>query len=227
MPKSYFLPTTEAGRRAWLNNISGKLATYAATVGVTPAEVTQELADALFFNFVCNMHLLHTNTTRDWTAYKHQAAHGDALGDIPVTPDPGTPPPLVPPDIFGRASTLAVRIKNHPNCTDAIAQDLGIIGAEVIIDLNSMKPVLHLSLTAGHPHVGWPKQGMDSLELLVDRNDGKGLVSLTITTNPDYSDNSPLPAAGTSAVWKYKGIYRYKDQQVGQWSDVATIGVMG
>ena len=28
-------------------------------------------------------------------------------------------------------------------------------------------------------------------------------------------------------VWKYKGIYRLNDQQVGQRSDVATIGVMG
>lgn len=227
MPKSYFLPTNEPGKRAWLNNFAGKMPAYAATVGVTPTEVTGLAADALFFNYVCDMHHLHTQTTRDWTAYKQQAAHGSALGDLPVTPDPGTPPPVVPADIFGRDTTLAVRVKNHPNCTDAIAKDLGIIGAEVIIDLNSMKPVLMLSLTAGHPHVGWPKQGMDSLELLVDRNDGKGFVPLTFTTNPDYADLSPLPAASTSAVWKYKGIYRYGDQQVGQWSDVATIGVMG
>ena len=166
MPKSYFLPNNEPGKRDWLNNFSGKLPTYAATVGVTPAEVTQETADALFFTYVCNMHYLHTQTTRDWTAYKHQAAHGDNLGDIPVTPDPGTPPPTVPPDIFGRAAKLAVRIKKHPKCTEAIAQDLGIIGAEVIVDPTTYQPILTLSLNAGHPHIGWPKQGMDSLELL-------------------------------------------------------------
>ena len=34
-------------------------------------------------------------------------------------------------------------------------------------------------------------------------------------------------AIGTSAVWKYKVVYRLNDAQVGQWSDVATIGVMG
>jgi hypothetical protein len=134
---------------------------------------------------------------------------------------------VVPPDIFGRASTLAVRIKNSPSYTEAIGQDLGIIGAEVIVDLNSLKPVLTLSLTAGHPHIGWSKQGMDSLELLADRGDGKGFVPVTFTTNTDYADNSPLPAAGVSAVWKYKAVYRLNDAQVGQWSDVATIGVMG
>ena len=227
MPKSYFLPHDEYGKRVWLNNFSGKLATYAATVGVTPEEVTQEAADALFFEYVCNMHHLHTQTTRDWTTYKHQAAHGDALGDLPTTPDPGKPPSTVPPDIFGRASTLGVRIKNHPNCTDAIAKDLGLIGAEVIVDPTTYQPVLTLSLNAGHPHIGWSKLGMDSLELWKDSGDGKGSVQLNITTNTDYEDNSPLPAPGTSAVWKYKGIYRLKDQQVGQWSAVATIGVMG
>jgi hypothetical protein len=227
MPKAYFLPHDEPGRRKWLKNFSGKLPTYAAIVGVTAEEVAQVTADDLFFDYVCNAHSQHTKTTRDWTAYKNQAAHGDNLGDIPVTPTPGTPPPVVPPDIFGRETALAVRIKKHPKCTDPIAQDLGIIGAEVIVDPTGYQPVLTLSLNAGHPHIGWPKLGMDSLELWKDWGDGKGFVQLTITTNPDYADNSPLPAAGVSAVWKFKGIYRLNDQQVGQWSDVATIGVIG
>jgi hypothetical protein len=29
------------------------------------------------------------------------------------------------------------------------------------------------------------------------------------------------------AAWRCKAIYRLNDEQVGQWSDVATIGVMG
>jgi hypothetical protein len=227
MPKSYFLPTNEPGKRKWLKNFSSKLPTYAPTVGVTPEEVAQETADDVFFEYVCNAHAAHTQTTRDWTAYKHQAAHGDNLGDIPVTPTPGTPPPTVPPDIFGRATTLAVRIKNHPGCTEAIAQDLGLIGAEVVVDPTTYQPILTLSLNAGHPHIGWPKLGMDSLELWKDCGDGKGLVFLTITTNTDFADPSPLPAPGVSAVWKYKAVYRLNDAQVGQWSDVATIGVMG
>ena len=36
-----------------------------------------------------------------------------------------------------------------------------------------------------------------------------------------------LPAAATSAVWKHKGIYRFHDEQVGQWSDVLSVSVMG
>jgi hypothetical protein len=173
------------------------------------------------------MHHKHTQTTRDWTAYKNQAAHGDNLGDIPVTPDPGTPPPAMQTDIFGRNAAQAVRIKKQPKCTDAIAQDLGIIGAEVVLDPTTYQPILTFSLNAGHPHIGWPTQGMDSPELWKDSGDGKGLVLLTYPTNTDYADLSPLPAPGVSAVWKYKAIYRFNDQQVGQWSDMATIDVMG
>ncbi|HTX22878.1 MAG TPA: hypothetical protein VMD27_13600 [Candidatus Aquilonibacter sp.] len=46
---------------------------------------------------------------------------------------------------------------------------------------------------------------MDSLELQVDRGDGKGFVPLTFTTNTDYADNSPLPAAGTKRGLEIQG----------------------
>jgi hypothetical protein len=29
------------------------------------------------------------------------------------------------------------------------------------------------------------------------------------------------------ALWKYKSIYRVSDEQVGQWSDIASISVAG
>jgi hypothetical protein len=227
MAKDAFLPRTEPGKRKWLTNFSAKLATYAATVGVTPAEVTQAAADSLFFNYVCDAHDQHSKTTRDWTAFKNAAAGGNAMGVLPTTPALPPAPPAVPPNIFGRNSALAARIKKHPAYTEAMGQDLGIIGAEQTIDYTSLKPVLQIILQAGHPVLGWRKQGMDSLELWVDRGDGKGSVFLAIDSVPDYTDTAALPASGASAVWKYKGIYREADAQVGQWSDVATTTVMG
>jgi hypothetical protein len=227
MAKAPFLPKDEPGKRKWLTNYAAKLPTYAPTVGVTPAEVTQAAADATFFSYVCDAHDQHTKTTRDWTAFKNAAAGGNALGILPTTPALPAAPPAVPPNIFGRNSALAVRIKKHPNYTEAMGQDLGIIGADQTIDYTSLKPVLKIVLQAGHPVIGWRKQGMDSLELWVDRGDGKGSVFLAIDTVPDYTDTAALPAPGASAVWKYKGIYREADAQVGQWSDVVSTTVAG
>ena len=227
MAKAPFLPKDEPGKRAWLSNFAAKLSTYAATVAVAPAEVAQVQADSLFFGYVYDAHDQHTKTTRDWTAYKSALRSGDMLGNLPVAPVAVVPPPAVPANIFGRASALAVRIKKHPNYTDAMGQDLGIIGAEQVIDYNSLKPVLDLTVQAGHPNIGWTKQGTDGLELLTDRGDGKGFVYLAFDTVPDYLDTAPLPAPGASIVWKYKGIYRESDEQVGQWSDVSSLSVMG
>ena len=66
---------------------------------------------------------------------------------------------------------------------------------------------------------------MGALEIWVDRGAGFGL--LAIDTVPDYLDTAALPAPGQSATWKYKAIYRLNDEQVGQWSDPASIAVMG
>jgi hypothetical protein len=67
---------------------------------------------------------------------------------------------------------------------------------------------------------------MDGLEIHVDRGTGVSAL-LAFDTEPDYLDTAALPASGASAAWKYKAIYRLHDTQVGQWSDVASIGVMG
>jgi hypothetical protein len=171
-------------------------------------------------------HNQHTQTTRDWTAYKTALRSGTVLSAMPTTPALGVPPTAVPAGIFNRVSAMAARIKKHPAYTEAIGHDPGIIGAEQSVDVTTMKPVLELTLQAGHPNVGWVKSGMDSLEIWVDRGTG-AFAFLTIDTVPDYLDTSGLPAAGVSAVWKYKAIYRLNDEPVGQWSDVATIGVMG
>jgi hypothetical protein len=226
MAKSSFMPKDESGKRAWLTNFSAKLPTDGPTVGVTAAEITQTTADNLYFGYVCDAHNQHTQTTRDWTAYKIALGGGTALGAMPTTPALGAPPPAVPPGIFIRASALAARIKKHPAYTEAIGQDLGIIGAEQVIDYNSLKPVLAVTLQAGHPNLGWKKQGTDGLELLVDRGTGT-FAFLAFDTVPDYLDTQPLPAPGTSAVWRYKAIYRVADEQVGQWSDIVSISVMG
>jgi len=228
MAKAPYMPTDDNGKNNLLKNIAGKLPTYAATVGVTPAEVASTKADSAYFDYVLNGQQQFISFGQQWTAYKNAARDGSdaSLGLLPAAPALGTAPAQVDPGIFLRLADLIARIKRHPNYTDAIGQDLGIIGAQQTMDLNSLKPLLDVQLQAGKPNVGWTKQGMDSLETWVDR-DGKGFVFLAIDTVPDYLDTAPLPAPGQSAIWKYKAIYRLNDEQVGQWSDVVSIAVAG
>ena len=102
---------------------------------------------------------------------------------------------------------------------------MGIIGADPTVDVNALKPILTAAPVAGQVAIGWTKQGMDSIEIEVDR--GEGFVFLAIDTVPGYTDTAAMPAAGQSALWKYKAIYRLNDERVGQWSDVVSLPVAG
>ena len=227
MPKSYYLPADEPGKGAWLNNLSAKLPTYAAALGLASADTASVTADALFFTYCLNSVGQVAAYSQQWTAYKNSARNGTgvSLGLAPAAPSLGTAPAAVAPNIFGRATALVARIKVAPGYTDSIGQALQVIGADHTVDVNSLKPVLTAQLGAGQVGIGWAKQGMDGIELQVDR--GAGFVFLAIDTIPGYTDTAPLPAAGQSALWKYKGIYRQGDDRVGQWSDVVSVAVAG
>jgi hypothetical protein len=54
-----------------------------------------------------------------------------------------------------------------------------------------------------------------------------GFVVFDKDTRPNFVDPTPLPEPGTSAVWKYRAMYLFNDNRVGDWSDVATITVGG
>ena len=132
----------------------------------------------------------------------------------------------LPKDDSGKADLLDHLFSFHPALRGE-KKILQIIGSAYIIDPSTWKPVLSILMQAGHPTVAWAKGKVSALELWVDRNDGNGFVFLTINTEPNTADSAPLPPPGTSVLWKYKAIYRYHDEQVGEWSDVISIVVGG
>jgi hypothetical protein len=148
---------------------------------------------------------------------------GTGTSAYPQAPNLPAPAQAVPLGIVPRLSGLIARIKTARNYTDAIGQDLSIVGTTQVIDPASWKPVIDISVTAGHPTIQWPKGTADSIEIWADRGDDKGFHFHTITTDPNYTDTTGGPA--TAALWKYKAIYRLRDEQVGNWSDVISVAV--
>ena len=117
-------------------------------------------------------------------------------------------------------------IKNQAHYTEAIGKTLNILTPKATpVDLDSLQPVLSVKFVNDQPFLDWAKAGMEALELEVDR--GNGFTLLTIDTHPGHLDTAPLPAPGTTALWRYRGIYRLKDQRVGQWSAVLEVAVKG
>jgi hypothetical protein len=228
MAKTPYLPAGDSGKAELLEHFAAKLPQYTGLLEISAAELAAAQADATAFRRVLQGQQQAQATAQQWTALKNLLRDGGSGGATPPA-DAAAPPsvPEVAPGVVPRLTALVARIKNHKAYTPAIGQDLGVIGSEKIIDSSAWKPVLGIKTQAGHPIVTWSKGDADALEIWGDRGDGQGFRFLDLDMKPDFPDNAPLPAPGTSAVWKYRAIYRLDDQQVGQWSDVISVTVGG
>jgi hypothetical protein len=225
MAKDHYLPDDEASRVLWLNNFVLKLATYAATLNIPAAEVTEITNAAALYSFTVNRKRQFAQYAADLVAYCKLLANGKATDNIatyPVPPALGAVPPLVLAGLFKRVASIAARAKKHPGYTEAIGKDLGIEGSPIVMHAATAKPVLNVRPQGGHPEILWRLNRMDGLEIWKDPGTGV-FALLDVDDAPDYVDLSPLPADVT--LWRYKAIYRLGGEQVGQWSDVVEIAV--
>ena len=123
-------------------------------------------------------------------------------------------------DCTGLARVIAQQVKTNDGYTDAVGKDLGIIGAQQTFSSVEMKPSLKMVIKGGQVEVQWTKGDADSIRIESDK--GAGWQFLAVDSVPHYTDTTPITAAAT---WRYRAMYIVNDELVGQWSDVASIGV--
>jgi len=225
MAHEYFLPPDDDGKNKWNKNLALKLPTYTGKYGISNAERDDVIAGALYNDYWLNVRTEEEKYLRKVIAFKNELRDGVKPGATaalaPVAPVFGAAPAAVEPGIFDRAVSIGNRIKKHKDFVVSDGQDLWLIGTEKApLDIINAIPDVKIVLIAGRPRHVWKKNGFDALEIWVDR-DGTGYKFLVIDTEPDYDDTAALPAAGVSALWKYKYVYRLHDEQVGQWLELS------
>jgi hypothetical protein len=223
-----FISKSDQGKAAFLKNLALKLPGYAVLLGITPAEVASVQADAAMFNHILDRQEAYKTFNQGNTAYKNALRDGPLgapLGSLPVFPTLPVAPAVVLAGVIPRARKLAGRIKGSPAYTEAIGEDLGIVGDEQVLDIPNLKPMLTSRLDVGRPMIIWLKGPADSINIYVDRKNGKGFVYLATDSQPDYLDTFPMPEGLDSVVWDYKGIYRIGDDPVGQFSEPISVTV--
>lgn len=230
MPKSDYVQQAD-------ELFAGQLSTFKTNIGsypvfaLSPAQIAAQGADADYFAYLLASQQSVQNGAEQWSAWKKLAREG---GEPPAT---GTPmPPVFPtavpataPGIEARFRALVKQLKAHAAYNEAVGTALGIEGAEQSgPDLATLKPELKLGVSGDTVKVGWGWGGyrdfLDQCEIQVDRGTG-GWQLLAMDTTPNYFDTAPIPT--TAAKWKYRAIYRLKDQRVGQWSNEVSISVGG
>lgn len=227
MKKKFFIPSSDEGIMIWLANFAAKLSVHSETLGISAETVTSVRNDSAMFTYIVN----NTNSFKaglsQRVSYKlllKIGPEGTSAGPVPVYNNT-EPPALVEAGMLNRIRRLAKNIKTNDNYNESIGNDLGIIGSMQEQTTNDLKPVLKIKNLAGKPQLVWKKGISDSLEIYVDRGDGKSFVYLANSTKPNFTDTAGIDADSKASEWKYKAIFRIKDEQVGQFSDVISTTV--
>ena len=226
---STVIPRVDSGKLALIVHINSVLSAYAAMLDFSADDLSELDRATAWFKYSLDLQSAYKATGEATVALKNAIRDGSPTGKavIPTLPIL-TPPPGEPfLDVFGYLSNVITRIRIHKNYTEAIGKALYIIPVQSLpVDPSAMQPVLNADFKGGHPRVLWAMHGMDALELEADHGDGHFSL-LTIDMTPNHIDTTPLPPAGTVVLWRYRAIYRLRDEQVGNWSQGLEVSVKG
>ncbi len=198
MKKRNYIPQTQLGYLAWQDALLTPAAHMAATLGLVTADITDlntRNAD------------LHDKYTQLQTAQNNAKAATNAYNAAEAASR-------------NADRVLVQRMKLSPNYTEAIGQELGIIGAQDTTDLSTGKPTLTATaLPGGDAEVQFNKSISQGVDVYAKRDGDADFVFLARDTQSPYLDNRPLLQAGKPELRRYKAIYVQADSQIGLFSD--------
>lgn len=224
-----YLANTDEKLSLQIENFSSKINLYATLFGLMPAEVQGLVDDSNYFSWVVTSYVKIETNKKDWTLFKNILKKGEV--HVTENPEPIAPvlpkaPQMVAPGIVYRFTTIVNRIKAHQNYTTSIGQNLGIEkSTDSPVNRDTAQPMLKAVSRGGKVNILWKKGKYSGI--LIEKDSGNGFMALERDFVPDFIDNSPLPAQGQSAVWKYRASYLINDEKVGVWSDIVTITIAG
>jgi len=227
-----FIDETDEGLATQSETFYANIDALTSPCGLDSAKVIQvKIAIKYFLWTFLVMNLVHAYS-KAWTEFK-ELIKGIKDGTVMVAaPVMGTIPtmPTVPDNTNVRKQMmdLVQDAKRSKNFTPDAARSIGVLKVPAHFNPEDGKPTFTIAFASGgHPLLKWLKDLFQGVEVWKDSSDGRNWVRIDKTFNPDYTDTSALPAAGVSAVWKYKLIYLYKDAVVGNYSVEIAITVIG
>jgi hypothetical protein len=230
MTNSTAIPRDDASKLALLQHLDLNLPSYAVALEISADDLAQLKIGLEGFAYSIKAQDAASNYNHALFAFKRALRDGPTNANVlpPTIPTfPTAPTTPLYADIFGFVGPLITRLKKHKNYTVAIGKALNIIASQGTgTDITTLQPVLTVDFQGGHPVLHWKSNNTDSLEIEADHGNGI-FILLTIQHTTNFQDNSTLPAPGSVALWKFRAIYRIRDQQVGHWSQILEVSVKG
>jgi hypothetical protein len=209
MPRKYWLETSLADLANQLTNFSLKIATQGTVLGWTPAQVTaaQDLCTMLLTAY--NYSEASKTTSQGVNNWREMVFNGEPVGASAGQAPAFMVATVLPYTRGGLQQFIALRdqIVANPNYTEAIGEDLGIVGAEIAPKPEGdITPNLKVTVTSGTDNVtvGGSMQGASAMQITYTPKGGvsrqvafvtKTPVEITITkADPLEPENGSLQA---------------------------------
>jgi len=208
------------------NEFTQKLAGYTATFSLTAGQILQNSQDNLWLNRTLTNVAVYKDEANEWVAFKDilfYSAQGVPNPGEPTNPVMAIAPLGLLTGIIPRWQNLVEYIKGHFNYTEAIGQDLGIVGTT---DIGAPKPELTArDLGFGQAEVDSTKDIYDGVDLYGQVGNEMVWTYLGRDNFPPYVDNRALKVPGQPEERRYRAKFVKNDVQVGDWSDTVAVTV--
>jgi hypothetical protein len=134
MTRNSYYPARIGDQALWLSNLRNKIANYQAALGYTAGDITTLQADADYCIYLLGTWLPAVRRFGESaTAYLEQILNGSGtMATLPTFALPAAPPPpaAVMPGALRRIFVFIKNLKTRSGYSEAIGEDLGIIGSE-------------------------------------------------------------------------------------------------
>jgi hypothetical protein len=202
-----FIPPGDDARKTWATNFKHKLITQGPTVGLALPDIAAagNKCDAIIGRID-----LKTAKKNEWQASVTDAQVGNAAD-------------------FGDLRSTIAAFKTNSGYTDAIGQDLGVVGPADLFDPDTYQGELKdLTLTApGTVRVRFGKAGgnVDAVHVYMRRQGTSQWIFLARDSQSPYFDTTPLAESGKPEIREYRVRGVIDDEEIGDYSATLQITV--
>ena len=202
MPVKDFVKTRDGDLDGQEENFVDKLPVIAPTIGIDAAEVTSVVT------------ILGDHRTTFSAMLSKKAESKAAVADNKLKKNLAI-------DEFRR---IAKKIKASTGYTEAIGDELGIIGPEVETPpLEEMKPNLKAEVSGGVIEIKWDKQGMEAIAAYSKRGSEVSFSFFDKDVESPLIDDRPKLNPDEPEERSYYAYYLDDNENVGQQSDIITV----
>jgi uncharacterized protein YqgV (UPF0045/DUF77 family) len=195
-----FVPRKEAERVIFLKDLDARLDVHVAALNILPAVRTA----------------IHDMIAELITSVDNYSQHKAVLKSLETIKSGKMS------DTLAYIREQVARWKTEPGYTEAIGQELKIIGSSTTLDPHTYKPKLSAEIKPGYILLTFVKAGVDAVNIYYRVKGNGDLKFMARDTQSPYMDASPLASPAVPETREYMAIGVVGDEEFGLASDIVT-----